>query len=86
MVLDANADPEKVTGLLGRLAERIDELERRAFTYKSYQKNFKVSFGVNHIIKSCMHFWNKLTMNISQQDVFPANIPHNFMNGIRFPD
>lgn len=42
MVLDASAEPLKVKALLSRLAERIDELEKRAFTYKSYQKNFKV--------------------------------------------
>lgn len=42
IILDANADPEKVKGILGRLTERIDDLEKRAFTFKSYQKNFKV--------------------------------------------
>ena len=43
MVLDSTSDPAKVKALLVRLAERIDELEKRAFTFKSYQKNFKVS-------------------------------------------
>jgi len=42
MILDAGSEPMKVKALLARLAERIDELEKRAFTYKSYQKNFKV--------------------------------------------
>ncbi|ESO94694.1 hypothetical protein LOTGIDRAFT_144909 [Lottia gigantea] len=42
MILDANAEKEKVKGLLKKLLNQMDELQKSAFTYKSYQKNFKV--------------------------------------------
>uniref|UniRef100_A0A5F8HIF6 Dynein axonemal heavy chain 6 n=1 Tax=Monodelphis domestica TaxID=13616 RepID=A0A5F8HIF6_MONDO len=41
-ILDASADQEKVKGLLGQLQMNLDDLQKRAFQYKSYQKNFKV--------------------------------------------
>ncbi|XP_044515237.1 dynein axonemal heavy chain 6 [Gracilinanus agilis] len=41
-ILDASADQEKVKGLLGDLQMTLDDLQKRAFQYKSYQKNFKV--------------------------------------------
>ncbi|XP_050398729.1 dynein axonemal heavy chain 6 [Patella vulgata] len=42
MILDPNADKEKVQGLLKKLLNQMDDLQKSAFTYKSYQKNFKV--------------------------------------------
>ena len=42
-ILDAKADPEKVTTLLSRLQTRMDALHERATTFKNYQKHFKVS-------------------------------------------
>ncbi|WAR29562.1 DYH6-like protein [Mya arenaria] len=42
IILDANADKEKVKQVLKKLLTQMDDLQERAFTYKSYQKNFKV--------------------------------------------
>ncbi|CAB4027440.1 dynein heavy chain 6, axonemal-like isoform X1, partial [Paramuricea clavata] len=42
IILDPSSESEKVVGFLGELQEKMDELQKRAFMYKSYQKNFKV--------------------------------------------
>ncbi|XP_041356323.1 dynein heavy chain 6, axonemal-like isoform X2 [Gigantopelta aegis] len=42
MILDASSDKEKVRNLLARLLSQMEDLQKKAFTYKSYQKNFKV--------------------------------------------
>ncbi|XP_060586003.1 dynein axonemal heavy chain 6-like [Ruditapes philippinarum] len=42
IILDAAADKEKVKSVLKKLLTQMDDLQQRAFTYKSYQKNFKV--------------------------------------------
>jgi len=42
MILDAGADKAKLRGVLTKLHNRMEELQKRAFMYKSYQKNFKV--------------------------------------------
>ncbi|XP_022090689.1 dynein heavy chain 6, axonemal-like isoform X2 [Acanthaster planci] len=42
MILDVNADQLKVTALLNKLGGRLEQLQKTAFLYKSYQKNFKV--------------------------------------------
>ena len=42
MILDATADQEQIKKTLSHLQEKMEELQKRAFTYKSYQKNFKV--------------------------------------------
>ncbi|XP_077994098.1 dynein axonemal heavy chain 6-like [Glandiceps talaboti] len=42
MILDGNADRDKIMTVLSRLQERMSKIQRTAFTYKSYQKNFKV--------------------------------------------
>ncbi|XP_028414460.1 dynein heavy chain 6, axonemal-like [Dendronephthya gigantea] len=42
IILDPSAESEKVVGFLGELQEKMDDLQKRAFMYKSYQKNFKV--------------------------------------------
>ncbi|KAL8568337.1 Dynein heavy chain 6, axonemal [Nucella lapillus] len=42
MILDPTADKDRVVSLLKKLLNQMDELQQRAFTYKSYQKNFKV--------------------------------------------
>uniref|UniRef100_A0A8C4FET8 Dynein axonemal heavy chain 6 n=1 Tax=Catagonus wagneri TaxID=51154 RepID=A0A8C4FET8_9CETA len=41
-ILDINADPDKIKVMLNDLQLVIDDLQKRAFQYKSYQKNFKV--------------------------------------------
>ncbi|PVD36438.1 hypothetical protein C0Q70_03422 [Pomacea canaliculata] len=42
MILDPAADKTRVQTLLKKLLTQMDNLQQRAFTYKSYQKNFKV--------------------------------------------
>ena len=42
MILDAGADKAKIRNVLTKLHNRMEELQKRAFMYKSYQKNFKV--------------------------------------------
>ena len=42
MILDASADQVSVRRTLQKMHERMEELQKRAFLYKSYQKNFKV--------------------------------------------
>ncbi|KAI4587317.1 hypothetical protein MJG53_005104 [Ovis ammon polii x Ovis aries] len=41
-ILDINADQEKIKVMLNELLLVLDDLQKRAFQYKSYQKNFKV--------------------------------------------
>ncbi|XP_074141707.1 dynein axonemal heavy chain 6 isoform X2 [Sminthopsis crassicaudata] len=41
-ILDIAADQEKIKTLLSDLQVTLDDLQKRAFQYKSYQKNFKV--------------------------------------------
>ncbi|XP_055452394.1 dynein axonemal heavy chain 6 [Psammomys obesus] len=41
-ILDINADQEKIKVMLSELQSTLDDLQKRAFQYKSYQKNFKV--------------------------------------------
>lgn len=41
-ILDINADQDKIKVTLNELQYVIDDLQKRAFQYKSYQKNFKV--------------------------------------------
>ncbi|XP_070598423.1 dynein axonemal heavy chain 6 isoform X2 [Erythrolamprus reginae] len=41
-ILDADADQEKIKVVLTELQVILDEIQKRAFQYKSYQKNFKV--------------------------------------------
>lgn len=42
IILDANADKIKVKNLLQKLGTTLNDLQKQAFTFKSYQKNFKV--------------------------------------------
>ncbi|XP_065911794.1 dynein axonemal heavy chain 6-like [Dysidea avara] len=42
IILDANSDSVKVQKFLGDLLGRLDDLQQTAYTYKNYQKNFKV--------------------------------------------
>ena len=44
MILDPAADKDRVGSLLKKLLSQMEELQQRAFTYKSYQKNFKVGY------------------------------------------
>ncbi|VTJ61405.1 Hypothetical predicted protein [Marmota monax] len=41
-ILDINTDQEKIKNILSDLQSVLDDLQKRAFQYKSYQKNFKV--------------------------------------------
>uniref|UniRef100_A0A8D2JQJ9 Dynein axonemal heavy chain 6 n=1 Tax=Sciurus vulgaris TaxID=55149 RepID=A0A8D2JQJ9_SCIVU len=41
-ILDINTDQEKIRTILSDLQCVLDDLQKRAFQYKSYQKNFKV--------------------------------------------
>ncbi|CAH1788943.1 unnamed protein product, partial [Owenia fusiformis] len=42
LILDPNADNQKVQQILKKLQDQMDELQKRAYSYKAYQKNFKV--------------------------------------------
>ncbi|XP_033099985.1 dynein heavy chain 6, axonemal-like [Anneissia japonica] len=42
LILDVSADVVKVTSILNKLGDKLDELQKHAFQYKTYQKNFKV--------------------------------------------
>jgi hypothetical protein len=44
MILDAKSDRKTVKEMLSGLLTHMDELQKRAFEYKTYQKNFRVSF------------------------------------------
>ncbi|KAH0628434.1 hypothetical protein JD844_009589 [Phrynosoma platyrhinos] len=41
-ILDIDADQDRVRQVLAEMQAVLDELQKRAFQYKSYQKNFKV--------------------------------------------
>ena len=41
-ILDASSQSSEITQYLSNLQEKMDGLQKTAFTYKSYQKNFKV--------------------------------------------
>ena len=43
MILDVNADQDKVKGLLLKLGSKLESLQKQAFQFKNFQKNFKVS-------------------------------------------
>jgi len=42
MILDPESEGSKVLEYVGGLLSRMDGLQEKAFTYKSYQKSFKV--------------------------------------------
>nr|XP_036867942.1 dynein heavy chain 6, axonemal [Manis javanica] len=44
-ILDINADQDKIKVMLNDLQSVLDDLQKRAFQYKSYQKNFKVEIS-----------------------------------------
>ncbi|XP_015279206.1 PREDICTED: dynein heavy chain 6, axonemal [Gekko japonicus] len=44
-ILDISADQDRVRQLLAEMQDVLDELQKRAFQYKSYQKNFKVDIA-----------------------------------------
>lgn len=41
-ILDPEADEASTKAFIGRLIDEIEELQRTAYTYRNYQKNFKV--------------------------------------------
>lgn len=53
-ILDISADPDKVKLMLNDLQLVLDDLQKRAFQYKSYQKNFKVMITL-HLFLKCVH-------------------------------
>lgn len=42
MILNPESPGDEVLGYVGDLLSRLDVLQSKAFTYKNYQKNFKV--------------------------------------------
>ena len=40
--MEKDSEKGKVMGILNKLLNQIENLQKEAFTYKSYQKNFKV--------------------------------------------
>ena len=40
--MDPESDADQVMEFVGGLMTRLEGLQKKAFTYKSYQKNFKV--------------------------------------------
>lgn len=47
MILDPQSDKDKVRTLLKKLLATMDKLQEQAFTYKSYQKTFKVMYSLH---------------------------------------
>ncbi|XP_010633543.1 dynein heavy chain 6, axonemal [Fukomys damarensis] len=67
-ILDITADPDKIKVTLNDLHYVIDDLQKRAFQYKSYQKNFKVEVSnfealeeVSAELKLKQLLWDSLT-------------------------
>nr|KAF6328674.1 dynein axonemal heavy chain 6 [Pipistrellus kuhlii] len=67
-ILDINADQEKVKIQLTELQSFLDDLQKRAFQYKSYQKNFKVEVSkfedleeVSAEVKLKQLLWDSMT-------------------------
>ena len=48
MITDPESDGDMVMEFVGGLMARLDGLHKKAFTYKSYQKNFKVHVHCIH--------------------------------------
>ena len=42
MILDPTSEGEKVLEYLGELINKLENLQEKAFQYKTHQKNFKV--------------------------------------------
>ena len=42
MILSAETEGEKAIQYVGGLLERLDELQKKAYSFKAYQKTFKV--------------------------------------------
>ena len=42
MITDPESNADQVMEFVGGLMARLEGLHKKAFTYKSYQKNFKV--------------------------------------------
>ncbi|KAF7660832.1 hypothetical protein LDENG_00274280 [Lucifuga dentata] len=72
-ILDINSNASEVRLLLEDLRISIDELQDKASTYTSYQKNFKVAvtkfeslenlsaeIGLNHLLWDCLEEWESL--------------------------
>lgn len=56
-ILDINADQEKVKVQLTELQSFLDDLQKRAFQYKSYQKNFKVMTALQVFLFFWIYFY-----------------------------
>ena len=55
MITDPESNANQVMEFVGRLMARLEGLHKKAFTYKSYQKNFKVAHGTCMMSYSCFH-------------------------------
>lgn len=53
-ILDINVDQDKIKSMLNDLQLVLDDLQKRAFQYKSYQKHFKVMTTL-HLFLKCIH-------------------------------
>ena len=53
-ILDSSSQSDDIIQYLGALIEKMDSLNNLAFTYKSYQKNFKV-FNRNIVYIDCRY-------------------------------
>lgn len=53
-ILDINADQDRIKSTLNDLQLVLDDLQKRAFQYKSYQKNFKV-IAILHVFLKHVH-------------------------------
>ena len=55
MITDPESNADQVMNFVSGLMARLEGLHKKAFTYKSYQKNFKVAHGTCMMSSSCFH-------------------------------
>ncbi|ELK30056.1 Dynein heavy chain 6, axonemal [Myotis davidii] len=76
-ILDINADQDKVKSQLNELQLILDDLQKRAFQYKSYQKNFKSKFdsldpeSLNSQVSKYAKFVTQLEKGLPPNSVVP---------------
>ncbi|XP_023392189.1 dynein heavy chain 6, axonemal [Pteropus vampyrus] len=76
-ILDISADPDKVKLMLNDLQLVLDDLQKRAFQYKSYQKNFKSKFDcldpelLNSQVSKYAKFVTQLEKGLPPNSVVP---------------
>ena len=71
MITDPESNADQVMEFVGGLMARLEGLHKKAFTYKSYQKNFKVM--ISHSTAHCINtVHSKLLWHLIYQS--PMNI------------